>query len=191
MARDAGLTIRRLPELGRGRRCVHARSGRRAGQGPVHDHARRRDRAGPVALNFEGLSPAELAKLDPKVPSTGVGLAVAGRLTADLDREQGAVADRLRAAGRERRDRAARRFAAPLPIDPVSLRGGWPPTCWGPRSPKPRSSPRAPPSRARPSSSGPTRKITLRAKVTAANVAAPDLRTLLAAQGSAGRRAIG
>jgi AsmA-like C-terminal region/Protein of unknown function len=75
------------------------------------------------AVDFEQLSPAELAKIEPSLSLDGVDLVLAGRLAGDIDRDQGLspIAFELQAENGliERPDW----LAGPLPIDSVSIKG--------------------------------------------------------------------
>ncbi len=123
MARGATLTVRRLQDGVAGDLTfaldqdgapakVRTRVARDAATGRVR-----------FALDFERLSPAELARIEPSLSLDGLKLALTGRLVGDIDREQGLspIAFELQAKDGliERPDW----LAGPLPIDSVSVKG--------------------------------------------------------------------
>jgi hypothetical protein len=127
------------------------------------------------AINFTGLSPAELAKLDPSLSLDGVDLALGGRLMGDMDREQGLspIAFEVRAENGviERPDW----LAGPLPIDSVSVKGRLAANLSGAEITESRIAAKGAIVEGQAQIVWADRQITLRAKVTAQNVAAANL----------------
>jgi Protein of unknown function/AsmA-like C-terminal region len=176
MARAAALTVRRLED------GVKADLSFTLDQPGVPAQVRTtvsRDTAtGQVrfAIDFEGLSPAELAKLDPSLSLDGVDLAFAGRLTGDIDRAQGLspIAFELRAEDGviERSDW----LAGPLPIDSVLVKGRLAGNLSAVEVTQSRIATRGAVAESQAQIVWADQQLTLRAKVTAQHVAASDLR---------------
>ena len=127
------------------------------------------------AINFEGLSPAELAKLEPDVSLDGVELALTGRLVGDLDRDQGLSAITFELKAKDGVIDRPDWLAGPLPIDSLSLSGRLAANLKAAEVTEARLAVKGATAEAKAQIVWADRQITLRAQASAHNVAAPDL----------------
>jgi hypothetical protein len=127
------------------------------------------------AIDFERLSPAELAKIEPSISLDGVDLALAGRLTGDIDREHGLspIAFELRAEKGviDRPDW----LAGPLPIDSATIKGRLAANLSGAEVTESRIAAKGAILETQAQIVWADHQITLRANLTAENVAVADL----------------
>ncbi len=175
VARAATLTVRRL--RGAAAADLTFALDQEGASAKVHtrverDAATRRAR---FAVDFEQLNVAELAKLEPSLPLEGVKLALTGQLSGDIDREQGLspIAFELRAENGaiERPDL----LAGALPIESVSVKGRLAANLSAAEVTESRIAAKGAIAEAQAQIVWADRQITLRATVTAQNVAASDL----------------
>jgi Protein of unknown function/AsmA-like C-terminal region len=175
MARGATLTVRRLRDgvaadltfaldQDGAPAQVRTRVARDAASGQVR-----------FAIDFERLSPAELARIEPNLSLDGVDLTLTGRLVGDIDAEHGLSPITFELQAKDGVIERPDWLAGPLPIDSVSVKGRLAANLSA-----------AEVTESRIASQGATvastaqivwaeRQITLRAKVEAQNVAAANL----------------
>ncbi len=176
MARDAALTLRRLRD-GAAADLSFALD-QPGAPAKVKTTVARDAASGRVrfAVDFDGLSLAELAKFDPDLSLDGVDLAVTGRLVGDMDREQGLapIAFELRAKDGliDRPDWLGGR----LPIDSVTVAGRLASNLNAAEVTEARIAARGATAEAKAQIVWTDRQISLRAQASTHNVAASDLK---------------
>ncbi len=175
VARDGALTVRRLRDGVAADLAFEL--DQKQGPAKVRTSLVRDAPTGRVrfAVDFDGLSPAELAKIEPSLSLDGVELPLSGRLTGEMDQEHGLSPIAFELQSEKGRVERPGWLTAPLPIDSLNVKG----RLAGNLS-------AAEITECRIASKGATvdgqgqivwaaRQITVRAKVTAQNVAVSDL----------------
>ncbi len=127
------------------------------------------------AINFEGLSPAEVAKFEPSVSLDGVDLALAGRLVGDIDRDQGLSAITFELKAKDGVINRPDWLSGPLPIASIAVNGRLASNLRAAEVTEARIAVKGATAEAKGQIVWADRRITLRAQVSAHNVAAPDL----------------